>query len=389
MGTLVKDARNRSPYWYCAYTTADGRRLKKSTKETDRRKAKIVCEGYEAAEDSAKHGTATEEQVRRIMNDVIARVTGKRVYDPTVRQWFERWLDSEKGAISESTLTRYRQIVKDFLSCIGPVADRRLESVTSEDVLKYREQLESGGRAPLTVNLTIKRVLKRAFKVATEEGLIARNPCATVRSIRDHGKIEKGTFTPDQIARLVDHAEGDWKGLILAGYYTGGRLSDLARLRWSNVDLAEKTVTFVQKKVQGKSHKAKVRIPLHEALEEYLGSRPSSNSTNAPVFPELHDKPGSGKSGLSMAFRRIMERTGIEAGVIRERKGFAGRSVSSLSFHSLRHSFNSALANAGVSQELRQKLTGHASAEMNTLYTHHELETIRAAVQTIGRLPKV
>jgi hypothetical protein len=25
---------------------------------------------------------------------------------------------------------------------------------------------------------------------------------------------------------------------------------------------------------------------------------------------------------------------------------------------------------------------------MNTLYSHHELETIRAAVRTIGRLPK-
>jgi integrase len=393
MGTLVKDARDRSPFWYCAYTTADGRRLKKSTKETDRRKAKIVCEGYEAAEDSVKHGTATEEQVRRIMNDVIARVTGKRVYDPTVRQWFERWLDSEKGALSDSTLTRYRQIVRDFLSCIGPVANRRLESVTSEDVLKYREQLESGGRAPLTVNLTIKRVLKRAFKVAMDEGLIARNPCATVRSIRDSGRVEKGTFTPEQITRLIEHAEGDWKGLILAGYYTGGRLSDLARLKWSGVDLAPSANTgswlsFVQRKVADKSKKAKVRIPIHEQLEEYLLARPSSDSTNAPVFPELHDKPGSGKSGLSMAFKRIMERAGIDAGVIRERKGTAGRSVSALSFHSLRHSFNSALANAEVPQELRQKLTGHASAEMNTVYTHHELDTLRAAVQTIGRLPK-
>jgi hypothetical protein len=114
MGTLVKDARGRSPYWYCAYTTADKRRLKKSTKETDRRKAKIVCEGYEAAEDSVKRGTATEEQVRRIMNDVIARVTGKRVYDPTARQWFERWLESLKGEIGEASIIRYGEIVRIF-----------------------------------------------------------------------------------------------------------------------------------------------------------------------------------------------------------------------------------------------------------------------------------
>jgi integrase len=38
------------------------------------------------------------------------------------------------------------------------------------------------------------------------------------------------------------------------------------------------------------------------------------------------------------------------------------------------------MANKGVSQELRQKLTGHASAEMNRAYTHHELEPLRAAI---------
>ena len=38
---------------------------------------------------------------------------------------------------------------------------------------------------------------------------------------------------------------------------------------------------------------------------------------------------------------------------------------------------------AGVAQELRQKLTGHASAEMNAQYTHHELESLRAAVSVI------
>ena len=145
----------------------------------------------------------------------------------------------------------------------------------------------------------------------------------------------------------------------------------------------------MQKKTKGKTPKSKVEIPIHEALEEYLLSGPTFGAPNAPVFPQLHGKSGSGKSGLSMAFKRIMAKAGIDAGVIRERSGAAGRSVSALSFHSLRHSFNSALANAGVSQELRQKLTGHASADMNIIYTHHELETIRSAIKTLPRLPKV
>jgi integrase len=52
----------------------------------------------------------------------------------------------------------------------------------------------------------------------------------------------------------------------------------------------------------------------------------------------------------------------------------------------LRHSFNSALVNADVSQEIRQKLTGHASAAMNEVYTHRELEPLRKA---IAKLPRI
>jgi integrase len=76
-----------------------------------------------------------------------------------------------------------------------------------------------------------------------------------------------------------------------------------------------------------------------------------------------------------------MEKAGIEGKIIRHAEG--GRATSNLSFHSLRHSFNSAMANAGVSQEIRQKLTGHASADMNARYTHHELEPLRVAIAAI------
>jgi len=36
------------------------------------------------------------------------------------------------------------------------------------------------------------------------------------------------------------------------------------------------------------------------------------------------------------------------------------------------------LANAGVSDEIRMKLTGHKSKEMNTRYTHLQIETLKS-----------
>jgi len=78
-----------------------------------------------------------------------------------------------------------------------------------------------------------------------------------------------------------------------------------------------------------------------------------------------------------------MERAHVRGEVVRERQGQKGRSVNSLSFHSFRHTLTSILANAGVPVEVRQKFTGHASAEMNQHYTHHEIETLRAAVEKV------
>jgi integrase len=50
---------------------------------------------------------------------------------------------------------------------------------------------------------------------------------------------------------------------------------------------------------------------------------------------------------------------------------------------SIRHSFTSALANAGVSPELRMKLTGHKSAEIHRGYTHLEMDTLKDAIKKL------
>jgi hypothetical protein len=102
-------------------------------------------------------------------------------------------------------------------------------------------------------------------------------------------------------------------------------------------------------------------------------------------FPRHRWEPGWGE--FLQENKRLMKRAGIDDGLARKKDGKFGRNVSRLSFHSLRHSFNSAMANADVPLEIRQKLTGHASQDMNKQYTQLELETVRRAVESISRLP--
>jgi integrase len=381
MASLWK--RSKSKYWVGCFTAADGRQLKRSTRETSKPKAQIIADAWEQAESLGSQGLLTSrQQLRIVLEQTYYRFTGERPETLTVREWLDRWLKNEQGAVAETTFKKYEGLVAHFFRFLGTRQHVALEAITTDDFLRYRDHLLAEGRTPRTVNITIRKVLKRPFQAAVSEGRLQRNPISAIRHLQDV-RVEKGVFTPEQIRQLLHSAESDWKGLILAGYYTGARLGDLARLRWGNVDLAERSITFVQKKTG-----AKLKVPIHPELENYLLSRSVPDDSRKPLFPKLYHLRGAGKTGLSSSFRRLMDGAGIEAGIAREKLGEAGRSVSKLSFHSLRHSFTSALANAGVPPEVRQKLTGHLDDKSHAIYTHHEFQTIREALEKLGRLPK-
>ena len=416
---MIKDPGGRSPYWIavCSVTVEgktkriwrttkvpilpspvvtlpDGKVVKDlqadgtpTTKRHLREEAHRVAQQIERAIRLEHRAEVTEGNLRRILSETLERTEGHPLAHPSVADWLNQWIDSRSGAIAKPTKLKYLQVRSDFLKFLGSRSNQKLEAIGFKDFLEFRKQLVAEGRTPQTADRTVRKILATPFTLAVKLGMLSSNPLAHLPPLRST-RATKKTFTPEQITKLVAAAKGDWKGMILGGYFTGARLIDLAKLKWSDVDLVEKTISFTQKKGEGRGNKADVRIPIHPTLEEYLLSLPGADDVNSPLFPELYNKPGTGRSGLSMTFKRIMEKAGIDAGVLRERKGQKGRSLSALSFHSLRHSFNSAMANAGVPQELRQKLTGHASADMNTIYTHHELETIRKAVSAIPRLPE-
>ena len=250
MAYLVRDARSRSPFWYGVYLVVSpgGQRLwiRKSTKKRKRSEAKEILDAWQKTADHAAAGNLDQARIREIVLETVERVTGKRTDSPTVAEWLERWIRTEKGAVAPRTMMRYEQIVRDFLSSIGARAQAPLEALSTDAILEFKERWLSGGRSPRTVNQTIK-ILKRPFKIALEEALIDRNPVAAVRPIRT-SSAKKGVFSPEQIQQLLEVAEGDWRGLILSGYFTGGRLVDLARLTWGDINLSEKTITFVQRK---------------------------------------------------------------------------------------------------------------------------------------------
>jgi len=119
MAFVFKDSRGRGANWYAGYRDASGKWRKKSTRQTDKNKAKLIAQGFETAGFLARSGTATEAQIRTVMAETIERVTGRKPYDPSIGQWLDRWLDNERGTVKQKTLIRYEQVVKDLRETLG------------------------------------------------------------------------------------------------------------------------------------------------------------------------------------------------------------------------------------------------------------------------------
>jgi integrase len=393
MPSLRKDARGRSPFWICCYTTAMGQRLQKSTKirikplKGEKRKdgslktiadkrteALEACLAFERAENDAKNGTLTEQQAKKILGEILERTTGEPLRNYRVVDWFAHWLELKAQVRAGKTMDRYRQVVRDFLASLGGRANLGLSHITPKDILTYRNAITKTGKTARTANLSVK-VVSAAFNAAVRQHIIESNPATALESLPVKSE-EKGTFTPAQVSKLVCATDGDWPGAILLGYYTGARLGDVANMRWSAIDWKNKIIRFTASKTR-----KLVTLPLHSQLERELLK--NAGIGNVAMFPTLAGRGTGGKHGLSGQFAAIMKKAGIEG---KRTRASGGRTLSSLTYHSVRHSFNSALANAGVSQEIRQKLTGHASAEMNQIYTHHELAPLRAAVEKLPTL---
>src|SRR5262249_33663151 len=305
MPSLRQDARARSPYWICCYTSAAGERLQRSTKirirplKGEKRKdgsqktvadkrgeAWEVCFGIERAESHAKNGTLTEQQAKKIIGEILERTTGEPLHNYKVNDWLTQWLDMKEQVRSVKTMDRYRQVIRDFTASIGHRANLALSHITSKDILAYRNSIIAANKTARTANLSVK-VVSAAFNAAVRQHIIESNPATALETLPVKSE-EKGTFTPAQVSKLIQAAEGDWPGAILFGYYTGARLSDVANMQGNAVDLGRDLIRFTPTKT-----KKPVAIPLHPELKRELLKRPAIGK--AFLFPSLAGRGTGGK----------------------------------------------------------------------------------------------
>jgi len=344
------------------------------------KRARIICEGWQQAENLLRDGEASQDRILELYNDTLKRAGLKQIDAPSVGRWIKDWLES-KRKIAPSTRYAYEQAVREFLVFLGAGQGRKLENITEKDIEAFADHLLGQGRSPNTVNKLIRKCLSGPFEKARKLGKIKYNPIHATDPLEQEEHV-RDIFSPEQVARLVGAADNDWKGAILLAYGTGARLQDVCNMRWASLDLQNGLVAFKERK-----GKRPALVGMHPDFVDWISQQEAADDPEAFLFPTLASRTGAGRNGLSKAFERIMDRAGVEGRVLKYAKG-RGRSVRSLSFHSFRHTAASSIFNSEALKEAARRVTNHARGGVIDRYLHADVEAIRAAVSAIPRLPK-
>ncbi len=387
MASLTK----RHNTWFACFALADGTQTRRSTKQRDlgtpaeraeaRRRAQQIAQFYE---DGAR-GNTTEAQIRKTMGELFQRVNGRRIEFAHTANYLTTWLNRVKLHKAPTTWIRYDVIVRAFVKHLGPKAELPLGDITPEDVQAFLDAQLAGGRRPSSVRLCAK-TLSTPFGRARREGLILTNPVQTVE-LPQGASIGRLPFTWPQVKQLYSAAPEDWRTAVLLGAFCGARLGDAANMPWSAVDLEGGVIRFLPKKTAASGKE--LVMPIHPVLAEHLRPLAPHVPRGARMLcPALAGRPVGGMNGLSREFKGVMAAAGVAeaTGAAAAKTGPKQRKVPRLSFHSLRHTMVSALANAGVAPDLRQALAGHSSERMSERYTHRGLKLLQAAVDKLPML---
>jgi len=383
--------------YYAVWYDANGKRKTKSTGLTKKREAKALANEWELAEIKLKKRKSKRlEEIQEELKSFIAKQnregwkesetikmitkihkigSGHKLNLPTLKRYLIDWLLSKKGKIAETSFDAYTSHISSIASVYGTIGDKQLCELATDDLREIQRRLANGPNKGNTVN-TKMGVLKSAIGRAYIEGLITRNIGLAVEPESEGDSTIKGAFTSDEIQKLIKVAPRHWKGMILFGADTGLRLSNLANLKWKNINFEEEIIKLIVVKYDRSAKKTKRTVVYHLLSDtmrnylEFIGIKKTGK-----VFTDIPSR------GRAYHFDKILN----EAGVPKEVEVDYLDEPIARTFHGLRHYYNSKMTNNGVSQDVRKKYTGHKSDSSNDIYTHIDKETI---VKELGKVPQ-
>lgn len=242
-----------------------------------------------------------------------------------------------------NSISNYKSALKGFLRWYSG----SLAQVTKEDIREYLDLLVTGGASASQISVTLS-ALRTAFDK------FCQSRCTV------------GLVTPRKPKRLpVVLSKSEVQQLISAGtsfrdkllmsilYATGLRVSEVARLKWRDLDFDRNQIRVVG----GKGDKDRT-VMLSDQLRPLLRHIWKLTGGQGYLFPA--------EGNRSAEIRHLSART-IERAVAKAVQicGLQKKATP----HSFRHSFATHLIESGTDIRFIQKLLGHTHLETTTIYT--------------------
>ncbi|MDQ6703364.1 MAG: site-specific integrase [Pseudomonadota bacterium] len=212
-------------------------------------------------------------------------------------------------------------------------------------------------------------ILRAALNQAFRDGKVASDvPWRTVKPFRDVDAPRLRYFTKDEVTRLLNAAQGNFRDLVLAALFTGCRYGELGRLRAGDLNPESGTV-FVG---QSKSGKAR-HVVLTDEARKFFETLTAGRQGDALMLAHANGLAW----GHSHQIRRMVETCS------------AARIEPAAGFHTLRHTAASHLVMSGVPLNVVAHNLGHADTRMTERHYAHlapsyVAETIRKFAPTFG-----
>lgn len=283
--------------------------------------------------------------------------------------------DPEAPDSSEETGKHYRGQFGRFEKWMGDRFPdvRELRHITKDMAFSFLEDMKQQA-SPNTYNKYV-TLFVRIWKVLWRKGKLTENPWLDVKRRRLDVSVRR-ELTAEELRKVAASAQGEIWTLFAVGIYTGLRLKDAVRLEWSMIDLAKNHITIEPSKTARYTRGVPVVIPLVPQFRAILQRTPKAKR-NGLILPGLFRQYEKDPASVSGKVQAVFISCGIETQECQEGK----RARVVVGFHSLRHTFVSIAAEAGIPFAIVQAIVGHTSPAMTRHYLHVSEKALQANIR--------
>jgi len=246
-------------------------------------------------------------------------------------------------------------------------ADITLESV--ENYFAKRAEMTSSESANIEA-----RYLRAAFNWGIKMKKITVNP---LEGFEPYTVEEKELSPPplEDILKVIEVADDDTKDYLWTVVDTMGRISEINRLKWADVDFKAKTITLRTRKKKGGNLTPR-KIPLTRRLWTVLKKRYDQCDKSIPwVFHHRYwSRKTQGFVTGPYAYRKRLMRS-----LCKKAK------VNPFSFHRIRHFGGTVVANETGGIHCSQRILGHQEQRTTERYIHPVHAVERQAMEAFEK----